>query len=132
MSVDCNKFPEKLDSLQCTKRLWSKHETEFQNHPDVLIVAGGEEEDKMVNTVEVFPPSPESSCLPNLPKALKWGAMGMLGETLLLCGGQNEAEQPSQACWTLDNKTAQWKPQNNLTRYLSNYKISKIGENYTF
>jgi len=119
ISIECERLHESLDLLQCTKMIWSKPRI-YPNEPsNVLILAGGEEEGKLVNKVEVFPSSHYSSCLPNLPIPLKWGSMGMLGETLLLCGGQNAAEQPTQDCWTLDNRrneTAEWRPHINLTR----------------
>ena len=60
---------------------------------NLMILAGGEVEGIMVDTVETFPPSNLSSCLPHLPRAVKWGALGLLEETgLVLCGGQNLAE----------------------------------------
>ena len=111
-----------LDSLQCRPRLFPDHKSEYlvsKEQENVLLMAGGEEEGKLVRKVDIFPSSNYSSCLPNLPKPLKWGSLGLLGETLLLCGGQNGAEQPTQACWALDKEkkeSAQWKPHNNLTR----------------
>ena len=84
----------------------------------LLILAGGEEKGKLVNTVELYPPYIKS-CLPDLPEELKWGSMELLGNSLLVCGGQNRAEQPVKSCWILDkknNEKAEWKHHTDLIR----------------
>ena len=88
---------------------------------EVLIIAGGEKHGSLVNTVEVFPQSYYSSCLPNLPEEVKWGSMGMLGHSLMVCGGQNMAEHPSRECWILDSQSKgilSWTHHSRLIRYV--------------
>ena len=85
----------------------------------LLILVGGEKEGELVSTVETFPPSNLSSCLPDLPRAVKWGALGLLeGTSLVVCGGQNRADQPTQECWVLDldSASADWRLHQKLKR----------------
>ena len=81
---------------------------------NVMLVAGGKNKSgNIVNDVSLYPFTPHlSQCLPALPVALRWGALGLLGSSLLLCGGEGHNEHPTSSCWTIDNtsaETAKWR-----------------------
>ena len=114
----CSRKSLKRDILKCVEEPYV--ETDYkQFHESVLLIVGGESDGKLVNHVGIFPPSNSTVCLPNLPRAVKWGSLGLLEDTsLLACGGQNRAEQPTRDCWRLDKSTAiKWKHHTQLTRY---------------
>ena len=116
---NCLKSERALQTIECSVKPCQDSE-DITCSENLLILAGGEVEGRIVESVETFPPSNLSSCLPHLPRALKWGALGLLEETdLVLCGGQNLAEQPTRECWVLDNfsrDTAKWRHHATLTR----------------
>ena len=114
----CSKKSLKRDILKCVEEPHVESDYK-QFHESVLLIVGGESDGKLVNHVGIFPPSNSTVCLPNLPRAVKWGSLGLLEDTsLLACGGQNRAEQPTRDCWRLDKSTAnKWKHHTQLTRY---------------
>ena len=74
----------------------------------------------VVNTVEVIANSEMysrdySACLSDLPVALQWGNMGLVRDSLVLCGGQNVDIRPRD-CWTLSSRTGVWKNHTKLIR----------------
>jgi len=96
----------------------------------LLIIAGGEENGRLVNTVELFPPH-FKSCLPDLPEEIKWGSLHMLENSLLVCGGQNRAEQPVKSCWILDKNNSgnvEWKHHVDLIRARSQFASAVVGD----
>lgn len=92
---------------------WNLEKGQYEK--SVLVVAGGEFDGHVLNTVEVYG---SQKSLPTLPEALKWGNFGFVGNKLLLCGGQNKLYQ-SSACWVLDSIASNWKLHSNLTRCAS-------------
>ena len=75
----------------------------------VMVLAGGERNGQVVDTVEVLDDSLDAYtyCLPNLPEAVKWGSLGFVAGALLVCGGEWHPYQ-SPACWVLDTSTTSW------------------------
>ena len=88
----------------------------------VLLLAGGKDVNGLVvNDVSQYPLSLSSDkCIPPIPLPLRWGSLGLLGSTLLLCGGEGANEQPTSLCWSLDNRslaTARWRHHSNICRW---------------
>ena len=83
----------------------------------VLVMMGGEEDGQLEDTVEEFPYNRVPRCkLPPLPMKLKLGNAGFVGDSLLVCGGETELQNPNHACWYLQPCAAGWKSLTNLTR----------------
>ena len=83
----------------------------------VLVMMGGEEDGQLEDTVEEFPYNHVPRCkLPPLPMKLKLGNAGFVGDSLLVCGGETELQNPNHACWYLQPCAAGWKSLTNLTR----------------
>ena len=86
-----------------------------------MLFAGGENGTGLLNNVtadydddmyaETF-----STCLPSLPKRLKWGSMGLVKNNLVVCGGQEEEELPNTNCWKLGSHSHRWSHMSNLIR----------------
>ena len=114
----CSSKRHKKDILKCAREPYVSSDYK-QFHDSVLLIVGGESDGQLVNHVETFPTSNSTACLPNLPRAVKWGSLGLLEDTsLIACGGQNRAEQPTRDCWRLDKSTTnKWKHHTQLTRY---------------
>ena len=93
---------------------------------EFVVLAGGEQGGQLVNTVEIFPPSTGLDCIPALPVPLKLGSLGLVAGQLLLCGGQNSANQPVRNCWRLD-KTAGWEVVDSLTSPRSQAAAALVG-----
>ena len=76
----------------------------------VMMIAGGELAGQTVDLVRPYPSSfaVYTSCLPHLPHRLKWGSMGFVEGSLIVCGGENTTESQSRACWILDKRTHTW------------------------
>ena len=81
----------------------------------VLVLAGGETASGIVENVEVHAESrmyseQYSNCLPNLPEKLQWGNMGLLEDSLMVCGGQNEVQETgSTSCWIINPESPKWR-----------------------
>ena len=130
-SVNCEDLYSEANKLQChhtpcvSTNILGKGrrqiETEDCEQEEVLLITGGADfEDRLTTSISVYPPDPtQQSCLPSLPIPLRWGALGLLGSTLLLCGGEDATEQPNSLCWSLDNRssaTAKWRVHSNMSR----------------
>ena len=121
---NCQDFKEDLAGLEClpiscrsVKRFGQTEECEEET---VLLVAGGKTFDENLSrTISIYPYFKNlDQCLPPLPLPLRWGAIGKLGSTLHICGGEDGAEQPQSSCWVLDNQsqeTAIWRHHRNMT-----------------
>ena len=98
-------------SLVCNREgRWSSGQCEGS----VLVLARGEMASGLVEYVEVHAESrmyseQYSNCLPNLPKKLRWGNMGLVEDSLMVCGGQNELQETgSTDCWIINPETRKW------------------------
>ena len=82
----------------------------------VMVMVGGEQDGQVVNTVDIFPYSFSecSRCISPLPDRLKWGNLGFVSGTLLMCGGEVDSKQ-SQKCLAVDRMTGDWRHVSNLT-----------------
>ena len=96
----------------------------------VPILAGGDIAGEMTNSIEVLAghyTKTYSKCLPPLPEKLKWGSMGLIQDSLVVCGGQNE-EHMSQDCFQLQPASKIWTRHTDLLnspRVRSAYSVSK-------
>ena len=98
-------------SLVCSRQgQWSSGECEGS----VLVLAGGEIASGLVEDVEVHAESrmysqQYSNCLPNLPQKLRWGNMGLVEDSLMVCGGQNEMQETGTTiCWIISPESGKW------------------------
>ena len=116
LSVTCEDLDQTVKPVQClpSSRCKVKNSGGVCG-PDILLIAGGEFDGDLVDTIETFPLSAYSACLPPLPRPLKWASLAFLGNSLILCGGENSAEQPSKRCWVLETGR-QWKWFGDLAR----------------
>ena len=102
-------------SLVCSRQgQWSSGECEGS----VLVLAGGEMATGLVENVEVHAESrmyseQYSNCLPDLPQKLQWGNMGLVEDSLMVCGGQNEVQETGTThCWIISPETGKWQRHN--------------------
>ena len=102
-------------SLVCNRDgQWSSGECEGS----VLVLAGGEMASELVANVEVHAESrmyseQYSNCLPNLPEKLQWGNMGLVEDSLMVCGGQNEVQETGTTdCWIISPESGKWRRHN--------------------
>merc|ERR1711915_396862 len=104
---------------------------------DFLVSAGGYSPDQSLSKlVTTLPSSPQTSnCIPELPVALRWGALGLLGSTLYLCGGEDVTQQPQSYCWSLSNRNsevAEWRRHINITNARSQLSSSVVDNGSAF
>ena len=113
-SWDCERQKkENLKKIKCLPTKCKDRE-EADCETGVLILAGGEYKGILSDSIETFPFY--SSCqLPKLPQPLKWASFAFMGNSLVVCGGQNSSEQPSRNCWALDTGR-QWRWFGDLVR----------------
>jgi uncharacterized protein YueI len=130
-SLVCQDYKAEEEKLKClplpclsSKTLTRSRTRELEDcgEEQVLLLAGGTNADEVLTSeISMYPSSPNLElCLPSLPLPLRWGALGLLGSTLLLCGGEDSTEQPRSSCWSLDNRsnaTARWRLHSNMTRW---------------
>ena len=116
-SLRCNaghQVPQ-IHSLTCSHHgKWTSGKCE----KTILLFAGGENGTGLLDSVTAdydddTYASAFSMCLPSLPKRLKWGSMGLVKNSLIVCGGQ-EDELPNMNCWRL--RPYHWSEISNLTR----------------
>ena len=102
LSVTCEELDQRRNPIQCLPASRCKDQKQSGCAADLLLLAGGELDGQLLDTLETFPMSAYSGCLPRLPQPLKWGSLAFLENSLILCGGENSAEQPSKSCWALE------------------------------
>ena len=66
-----------------------------------ILLIGGEDQHKRLSPDIVIYSSREKSCLPPLPRPVKWGVGGVVGGRLLVCGGEMYNQQPLDSCHLL-------------------------------
>ena len=115
LSVTCENLNQMRKPIKCLPSSRCKDQNQSGCGADVLLLAGGEVNGKLLDTLETFPMSAFSGCLPPLPHPLKWGSLAFMQNSLILCGGENSAEQPSKSCWILE-KGRQWRWFGDLAR----------------
>jgi len=107
--------------LMCSQQNGQAGWTQGSCQETVFIMAGGQNATQIIDDVEVHSNSKKfsmrhSSCLPNLPKRLKWGNMGLVSDHLMVCGGQDHEEGQNQDCWLLSAEDGIWKHHKSLDR----------------
>ena len=117
--IECLPLPCLAPKMERTYSI--KKDTDNCGQEQVLFLAGGASvDDELTNDVSIFPTiSSLIQCLPPIPIPLRWGALGLLGSTLHLCGGEDATQQPQSSCWSLSNRdaaSAKWRLHNNMTR----------------
>ena len=108
LSVTCENLNQRRKLIKCLPSSKCKDQNQSGCGADVLLLAGGELDGELLDTLETFPMSAYSRCLPPLPHPLKWGSLAFMENSLVLCGGENSAEQPSKSCWALETGR-QWR-----------------------
>jgi hypothetical protein len=105
--------------LTCNRQgLWTSGKCE----ETILVIAGGETDGEIVDTVEVHANAKMysdhySSCLPSLPMKVQWGNIGLVEDELLVCGGMTEEQGTgSPECWRISTNTGVWRQHIKLTR----------------
>ena len=126
--LECYKgyYPSFEDSFDCQILNHTSYHlnclVENEVEEEILLMFGGDDEKGILSKAATIFPHDDilAECLPSLPVALKWGAIGLIGSSLLICGGEDMVEQPQSMCWILDNRshrTSRWRQNQNLTRY---------------
>ena len=115
LSITCQDLDQKRKAIQCLPSSRCNDKNQSSCGADVLLLVGGELNGKLLDSMETFPVSAYSGCLPRLPQPVKWGSLAFLENSLFFCGGENSAEQPSKTCWTLETGR-QWRWFGDLAR----------------
>ena len=70
---------------------------------ELLLIGGESEARELSRRVEVYNRREYSHCLPDLPRSIKWGVGGLVGSSLVVCGGEMANQQPVSSCHLLSN-----------------------------
>ena len=97
----------------------------------VPLLAGGEIAGEITDSLEVLAggiyTKTYSKCLPPLPEKLRWGSMGLVEDSLVVCGGQDD-DHLSRDCFQLKPASKIWTKHTDLLgspRFKSAYSVSK-------
>ena len=75
---------------------------ETSEETEILLIGGETEAGELTRRVLVHNQSKYPGCLPDLPRPIKWGVGGLVGSSLVVCGGEGTNQQPLSSCLLLD------------------------------